>query len=216
MKLYNLYQEVILEEIQKQLDLLSEAVSEDEIIKAINGKYNVNITYRDYDDGTPPSRRYIQIYVLGTTRAGNQAIRAYQIGGNTAKTQVTGWKTFRVDRIESITPTNMRWHNPVSDRNPGIPAYNQLGDNSFVSIKAQVDPSTFTRQRSAIPRQPERNVPLRQPERPEQPKKQGPERGRVRPEPEEPEANVPPARPAPVRPAPARPNEPEIRNKEEV
>ena len=152
MKLYNLYQEVILEESQRQLRLLTEAVSGDDIKTAIEGRYDARIKYRDYDDVTPPSNRYIQIYVLGTTKAGNQAIRAYQLGGNSVKSKQGGWKTFRTDRIESFELTKKRWWNPISDYLQNIPPYNQLGDDSFTSIEAQVDPSQFNRQRSAIPK----------------------------------------------------------------
>ena len=85
MKLYNLFESVILEEIEKAKRLLTEGVSTDSVNDAINGKYNVNILYRDYDD-QPPSKRYIQVYNLSKTKGGNDAIRAYQIfGGSKGK-----------------------------------------------------------------------------------------------------------------------------------
>jgi hypothetical protein len=47
MKLYNLYETVILEEIAKNRRILSEGASIDDVDSAIEGKYNVNILYRD-------------------------------------------------------------------------------------------------------------------------------------------------------------------------
>ena len=80
MKLYNLFEELILEEINRHNGLITESVSFDEVKAAIDGRYNVNILYRDYED-QPPSKRYIQVYALGKTKSGNDAIRAYQIVG---------------------------------------------------------------------------------------------------------------------------------------
>lgn len=152
MKLYNLYQEVIFEETQKKLHLLSEVISDGGIKAAIQGKYNVKIRYKD-DDGTK-TQRYIQIYTLGITKAGNQAIRAFQIGGPTNSPSTENiWKTFRVDRIESIEPTNMKWYNPVSNSRSDIPKYIEDGDKEFSSIIMQVDPETF-KQRSNVQQTP--------------------------------------------------------------
>ena len=49
MKLYNIFKEVILEEIQKNSQLITEGVSEELVKDAIRGKYNVNIEYKDYE-----------------------------------------------------------------------------------------------------------------------------------------------------------------------
>jgi hypothetical protein len=110
----------------------------------------VNILYRDYE-GQPPSKRYIQVYNLAKTKAGNDCIRAFQIFGGSKTTPKSGaWKIFRLDRIEGWYPTNMKWQNPVSDTNVGIPAYNQTGDRTMSSVSKMVNPNTFTRQRSDI------------------------------------------------------------------
>lgn len=184
MKLYNLFESLILEEIQLQRRLLTEGASDEDIIGAINGMYNVNIEYRDYED-QPPSRRFIQVYVYGTTTAGNKAIRAYQIQGGT-KTATPGWKMFRTDRIVNWFPTKQRWYNPVSDYDASIQAYNQTGDNTFASIISQVDPSKFGRQRSDISQAPEKQQPqvLSKPKAPEPekaPMVNKPERPRLKP-----------------------------------
>ena len=128
-------------------------MSINDVNAAIDGKYNVNILYRDYED-QPPSKRYIQVYNLAKTKAGNDCIRAYQIFGGSKSTPKSGaWKIFRLDRIEGWYPTNMKWRNPVSDYS-NVPAYNQTGDRTMSVVNKMVDPSTFTRQRSDISQAP--------------------------------------------------------------
>lgn len=154
MKLYNLYEEVILEELEKSRRIISEGVSPNDVKAAIDGKYNVNILYRDYED-QPPSKRYIQVYNLSKTKSGNDAIRAYQIFGGSKTTPKNGaWKIFRLDRIEGWYPTNMKWSNPISDFATNIPNYNQIGDKTMSVVNKMVDPKTFTRQRSDIRQSP--------------------------------------------------------------
>jgi predicted DNA-binding transcriptional regulator YafY len=139
MKLYNLLEEVILDEINKNRRLLSEGVSIDLVKDAIDGKYNVNILYRDYED-QPPSKRYIQVYNLSKTKAGNDAIRAYQIFGGSKKGNKNGfWKIFRLDRIEGWYPTKVKWTEPVSNLNPEIPKYNATGDRSMSAVNYKVN-----------------------------------------------------------------------------
>lgn len=139
MKLYNLFEEVIFEEVEKNLRLISEGVSADVVKAAIDGKYNVNILYRDYED-QPPSKRYIQVYNLSKTKGGNDAIRAYQIVGGSKKGNKNGfWKIFRLDRIEGWFPTNAKWYKPVSDIDPSIPKYNTNGDRSMSSVAYKVN-----------------------------------------------------------------------------
>lgn len=139
MKLYNLFEEVILEEIDRNKRLISEGVSIDLVKDAIDGKYNVNILYRDYED-QPPSKRYIQVYNLSKTKAGNDAIRAYQIFGGSKKGNKNGfWKIFRLDRIEGWYPTKVKWIEPVSNLNPEIPKYNATGDRSMSAVNYKVN-----------------------------------------------------------------------------
>jgi predicted DNA-binding transcriptional regulator YafY len=154
MKLYNLYEEVILEELEKNHRIISEGVSPNDVKAAIDGKYNVNILYRDYEN-QPASKRYIQVYNLSKTKSGNDAIRAYQIFGGSKTTPKSGaWKIFRLDRIEGWYPTNMKWQNPISDYAGNVPSYNQTGDKTMSVVNKMVDPKTFTRQRSDISQSP--------------------------------------------------------------
>jgi predicted DNA-binding transcriptional regulator YafY len=137
MKLYNLFEELILEEVERGRFLL-ESVSEDKVKAAIDGKYNVNILYRDFENA-PPSKRYIQVYQYGITKAGNRAIRAYQIFGASKTSNPSDWKIFRLDRIEGWFPTKVKWVKPVSDFDSSIARYNKDGDNSFSQVLSKAD-----------------------------------------------------------------------------
>lgn len=159
MKLYKLLQEVILEEKK----LLTENVSDDEIIDAIDNKYNVNITYDDFPgSNAPPSKRYIQVYNLNTTKAGNKAIRAYQIFGGSKTTPREGaWKLFRVDRIRSWEPTRKTFSRPVSDYDATLPKYNMSGQENPRSPVASVSKSVSFGKPAAMPSgETERSRPL--------------------------------------------------------
>ena len=138
MKLYKLYEEVILE-----AQLLVENVSDQQVIDAINNKYNVNILYDDYPDVTPsvpPSKRYIQVYNFAETIAGNKAIRAFQIFGGSKTTPKNGaWKIFRLDRIRGWFPTKVRFAQPVSNKDTSIPKYNTQGDRTMARVMNKVD-----------------------------------------------------------------------------
>jgi|688.fasta_scaffold499756_2 hypothetical protein len=137
MKLYNLYESVIFEEVEKSKGLLTEGVSDDKVIDAINGMYNVNITYRDKETGVVSAPRYIQVYVYGQLLSGNYAIRAYQISGPSLTDrspkykekmiaeQNTHWKIFLLESIVSWQPTKMKWYSAQDQYNPnGDSRYN--------------------------------------------------------------------------------------------
>lgn len=147
MKLYNLFKEVIIEESQKHIRLLTEGVDVDNVRSAIDDKYMVNIMYRPEEDNVL-SKRYVAVYHLGKTTAGNDAIRVYQVSGGNRKT--SDWKTFRLDRIEGWQPTKMRWYNPASDNDASIPDYKINQDKKFSVINKSVDPTKFGKPRSAI------------------------------------------------------------------
>jgi len=139
MKLYNIFESIIFEEINKNNNLLNESVSVNDVKAAIDGKYNVNILYRDYED-QPPSKRYIQVYNFSKTKGGNDAIRAYQIFGGSKKGNKNGfWKIFRLDRIEGWYPTKVKWAKPISDFDTSIPQYNANGDRSMSQVMHKVN-----------------------------------------------------------------------------
>ncbi len=150
MKLYNLFKEVIIEESQKHIRLLTEGVDVDNVRSAIDNKHMVNIMYRPEEDNVL-SKRYVAVYNLGKTKKGNDAIRVYQTsGGNREK---SGWKTFRLDRVEGWQPTKMKWYNPASDYDASIPDYKINQDKSFSVLNKSVDPTKFGNPRDAKPTQ---------------------------------------------------------------
>lgn len=146
MKLYKILEDIILEETLRAKALLSENVSDSQVVDAINGRYNVNILYDDYPDqqpAVPPSKRYIQVYNFSDTRAGNKCIRAFQIFGGSKTTPKHGaWKIFRLDRIRGWFPTKVKFARPVSDKDPNIPTYNQNGDRSMSRVFNKVNFNT--------------------------------------------------------------------------
>lgn len=148
MKLYNVFQSIILEEIEKQRKLITEGVSMDDVKAAIDGKYNVNILYRDFEDA-PPSKRYIQIYQYGQTEAGNDAIGALQIFGGSKTGYKNGfYKIFRVDRIEGWFPTKVKWIKPAFNFDPSIPPINPNGHKLFPKIYKVVSTQQETPQQT--------------------------------------------------------------------
>lgn len=135
--LYKLFEEVILE----SKDRINESIDDSKIIDAIENSYRVNITY-DSGDGQNISKRHIEVYAYG--KIGNyDAIRVFQLFGDT-KTKNAVWKTLRVDRILSWSPTNFTFYNPVSDRDSTIPRFKEDGYDKtlggMTSVYAKFDP----------------------------------------------------------------------------
>ena len=118
MKLYNLYKEVILE-----------AVDIKSVQNAIRNNLGVNIVYQDNSIDSNSGPRYCQILAMGKTSKGNIAIRVYQISGPNLKRNKEGniqrWKTFRLDRIQQMRPTNFKFYAPPDE------LFNALGDKTL-------------------------------------------------------------------------------------
>jgi hypothetical protein len=129
MKLYNIFQDIILEEISKEQSLLNEGVNED-IKKAMDNTVYIWFKYEDKNGLT--TDRYGAIDKMGTSKSGNLIFRLQQVGGKTAKSKknstVEGQKTFRVDRVVpgSIKLTNMKYN---IDMFKTLGSYNPTGDN---------------------------------------------------------------------------------------
>ena len=119
MKLYNIFETLILES------------NKESIIKAINDKVAVRIWYRDSDNNL--EERYVFIYGLGKTKAGNEAIRAFQAFGGT-QTKNSTWKIFLLNRITKMELTNFKFHKPVNQVKGGenIPNYVGPSDKSMM------------------------------------------------------------------------------------
>jgi hypothetical protein len=115
MNLYNLAEGLILE------------IANKESIKTIMDRKRLASVY--YDDGEDPggkNKRWIEIYCFGTSLAGNDVVRVYQIGGDT-KTIQPGWKLFRVDRMNNLQMLGGNFNSPR-------PLFNPNGDKSMTQV----------------------------------------------------------------------------------
>jgi predicted DNA-binding transcriptional regulator YafY len=132
MKLYNIFEELILEEIEKHRKLITEGVSSNDINMVINGDavgkhYHVNLVYRSPDGTT--SSRWVQVYDYARTTAGNDAISAFEVSKNNIETGA--WKLFRLDRIQSFNISKVPFYKAISDVNPNMSQkYNKIGNNT--------------------------------------------------------------------------------------
>lgn len=131
MKLYNIFQDIILEEISKDQQLINEGVLED-IKSAMENTVYIWFKYKTEDGRI--TDRYVMLDKLGTSLANNKVVRLWQTGGQTTKTKkngsVNGWKLFRLDRIVpgSVKPTNMKYYEPIRSGQP----YNTTGDKKMI------------------------------------------------------------------------------------
>jgi len=101
-------------------------VSEEIINKIIENNYRVKILYQGKKEDKP-NWRFIDIYAIGTSKAGNRVIRGYQAFGYT-ETAIPKWKLFRIDRILQIQITKYHYGKSPMD------LYNPNGDGSMISV----------------------------------------------------------------------------------
>jgi len=137
MKLYNIYQNLILEEIFNKVQL-SEAVpitDIDKILAGDNGKYyHVSFDYTDNNGNT--SNRFVQIHQrnISTKKpTPNNLIDAYQLsrdgmesGVNTRTGNVEsfeGWKKFNLAKMSNLKVSKIPFYQPK-------PKFNRNGNNS--------------------------------------------------------------------------------------
>lgn len=150
MKLYNLFEEIILE------GLITESVTTDQVTTAINGEYSNNgkkfiRRYRIHYDGDDVTDKFGNVtregkgwrnivpHAYGNLKnGGREVIRAYQVYGDSLRkpNNPEGWKLFRLDRITHWEPTNLKYWKPVEIE--GQPT-NLDGDMSMSNVKAIVD-----------------------------------------------------------------------------
>lgn len=113
-------------------DVINEAVSVSDVVRALDDRRAVLINYSD-EDASHPGKRYIEPYVYGLTKAGNPCIRAYQYWGDT-KRGTPKWKMFRLDRIDSWEPTENTFEIEPKARGWAAEAFNNNGDASMSSV----------------------------------------------------------------------------------
>jgi hypothetical protein len=150
MKLYNLFEEIILE------GLITEGVNTDQVVNAIDGEFANNgkkfiRRYRIHYDGDDVKDEFgnttregkgwrnIVPHAYGKLKnGGREVIRAYQVYGDSLRNEQNpeGWKLFRLDRITHWEPTNLKYWEPIEVA--GQPT-NMVGDNSMSEVFNIVD-----------------------------------------------------------------------------
>ena len=115
MKLYNLAESLILE-----------VASRSDIMNGMSKRRIMELNYDDEEDPGGKGRRWIQMYCYGVSKAGNDVVRVYQVGGDT-KTIQPGWKLFRVDRMQNLRTLGGTF-------NEAKPLFNPTGDKDMIKI----------------------------------------------------------------------------------
>jgi len=115
--------------------LILEIVGKDQIVNAMDGRNVCSLNYDDNEDPGGKGTRWIEIYCYGSSKAGNDVIRVYQIVGDT-KTIQPGWKMFRVDRMMNFNILSGRFNEPRTKWNPN-------GDKDMINVYKIID---FTKQ----------------------------------------------------------------------
>jgi len=115
MTLYNLAESLILE-----------VASRSTIMDCMDGKRIAEVYYDDNEDPGGKGKRWVQIYCYGKSKAGNDVVRVYQVGGDT-KTIQPGWKLFRVDRMNALRKLGGKFYEPK-------PLFNPNGDKDMIQI----------------------------------------------------------------------------------
>ena len=115
MTLYNIAESLILEVAGKST-----------IMDCMNGKRIAEVYYDDDEDPGGKGKRWIEIYCYGVSKAGNDVVRVYQVGGDT-KTIQPGWKMFRVDRMDALKKLGGTFSEPR-------PLFNPTGDKDMIKI----------------------------------------------------------------------------------
>ena len=113
---------------QKKLVTLFESAKFDKLRIAIRNRKLLTLTYSG-DNTTAEGTRVIEPYVLGTTKAGNKALRAYQITGNSDHPdEIPGWRLFLTKNIKQMGVSDLSF---TGSR----PGYNPTGDKGMKSIE---------------------------------------------------------------------------------
>ena len=111
--------------------LICEMASMEDIIDAIKNKKRI-IIYYDGDEPGGKGLRNIEPVCLGTSKAGNKVVRAWDEEGAshrgfTKEKPLPSWRMFRLDKIQTVQPTG---ENFTEMR----PNFNPNGDKSMKSI----------------------------------------------------------------------------------
>ena len=115
MTLYNIAESLILEVAGKST-----------IMDCMVDRRIAEVYYDDDEDPGGKGKRWVEIYCYGTSKAGNDVVRVYQVGGDTKRMQ-PGWKLFRVDRMDALKKLGGTFSEPR-------PLFNPNGDKDMTKI----------------------------------------------------------------------------------
>jgi len=93
------------------------------ICDAVNNLNLLSFSYEGYS-------RLVEPHTYGIDTKGNEALRAYQISGGSESGEYSGWKLFRLDRMNSPTVSAEKFSGP----RPGY----KRGDKAFPTIYCQL------------------------------------------------------------------------------
>jgi len=112
-------------------EVLTEAVSFDDLQRAIKNLDVITITY---DGDEPGGKGYRTVYpvCLGRSKAGNLVLRAYDIEGASHRAALglkplPSWRMFRIDKTFTFNRTGEKFSELPVDYNPN-------GDKSMVQV----------------------------------------------------------------------------------
>lgn len=172
MKLYNIYQNIILEEIFNKIQL-TEAVSIGDIEKILSGDenkpgkfYYIAFDYPSKDGNI--TKRWVQIFQRNISKINNNLIDAYQVsvdGNNSApnnkRSSATGWKKFDITKMNNLKVSKVPYYQEPepytvinSKGKVRIAKLNKFGNNSnnIVSTPTISKIGTYTYAPSTVKR----------------------------------------------------------------
>jgi len=112
--------------------VLNESVGSNDVKDAIINHNYVDITYED-EDVNAPGHRLIQPYAYGITCAGNEAVRAFQVNGDTLRGEPR-WKLFLLKRMTSWHPRKQTFTIPPKEQGYDAPDFNRNGDRTLCKV----------------------------------------------------------------------------------
>lgn len=117
--------------------ILNESVGSNEVYDAILNHNYVDITYED-EEVHAPGHRLIQPYAYGITCAGNEAVRAFQVNGDTLRGEPR-WKLFLLKRITSWNARKQTFTIPPKEQGYDAPEFNRNGDKTLCQVLLVAD-----------------------------------------------------------------------------
>lgn len=95
------------------------AGNRDLALQALQESRCLNLTYCD-------CYRVVEVHTVGITRAGNPAMSAYQIDGQTDSTPIPNWRLFCFDECFNVSLSNLPASPPRPDYSKGAKQFGRI------------------------------------------------------------------------------------------